>query len=330
MQTSSQELPPPHSLPSSAPVTRHSSLAGRCATFAVRNQCRPFSVFTSPKPRGRCNAFRLAWLREHSRGFTLRKGPGRSRAFTLVEILAVIAIILVLMVLLAPAFTSLKPAGDITSAAYTIKGLLDQARTYAMANNTYSWVGFYEENTTATAPTNSAPPYSGKGRILTASVYSVDGTKIFDNDATSAALPPARIQQIGKLTKIEGLHVADVGAPPSSTPNPTPQASSLAARSGLPYTENSLIVPPGDHYNRVSSDSADTTKFKFTTQNYTFYKTVRFDPRGEANINSTYELRHVAEIGLRPTHGDVVDINSPNVVAIQFTGVGGNVKIYRQ
>jgi prepilin-type N-terminal cleavage/methylation domain-containing protein len=301
MPTSPLELPPP----CSSPKSHHSTLAGPRLKFALRRRRTALAAFT-PKLRGRFSAF------------------------TLVELLVVIAIILVLTLLLTPAFTSLKPAGDVTSAAYTIEGALDQARTYAMANNTYSWVGFYEENTTDTAPTSSLPPYPGKGRVLTASVYSVDGTKIFENIATSAALPPDRIKQIGKLTRMEGLHVADIGAPPSPTPNPTPQASSLAARSALPYTENSLIVPPGDHYNRVSSDSADTTKFNFAAENYTFYKTVRFDPRGQANINSTYDLRHVAEIGLRPTHGDVVDVNNPNVAAIQFTGVGGNVKIYRQ
>jgi type II secretory pathway pseudopilin PulG len=242
--------------------------------------------------------------------------------------LVVMAIILILMVLLAPAFTSLKSAGDVTSAAYTIKGVLDQARTYAMANNTYTWVGFYEEDSASTVPTNVAPPYPGKGRVLTASVYSIDGTKIFNNDDTSAVLPSDRIKQISKLTKIEGLHITDIGAPPSPTPNPTPAASSLAARSGLPYSENASILPPADHYNRVSSDSSDTTKFKFTAQTYKFYKTVRFTPRGEATINSTYDLRHVAEIGLKPTHGNAVD--DLNFVAIQITGVGGSVKIYRQ
>src|SRR6266567_2533322 len=68
------------------------------------------------------------------------------RAFTLIEMLVVMGIIAILMVLVAPAFTSLKSAGDVTGAAYTVKGALDQARTYAMANNTYTWVGFYEED----------------------------------------------------------------------------------------------------------------------------------------------------------------------------------------
>src|SRR5438046_10251615 len=64
------------------------------------------------------------------------------RAFTLLEMLVVMGIIAILMVLVAPAFTTIKGGTDVTSAAYTIKGVLDTARTYAKANNTYTWVGF--------------------------------------------------------------------------------------------------------------------------------------------------------------------------------------------
>src|SRR5678816_3060761 len=60
--------------------------------------------------------------------------------FTLLELLVVIGIIALLMVLVAPAFTNIKSGGDVTSAAYTVKGVLDTARTYAKANNTYTWV----------------------------------------------------------------------------------------------------------------------------------------------------------------------------------------------
>lgn len=254
----------------------------------------------------------------------------RRRAFTIMELLVVIAIIVVLTALLVPAFTAMKSAGDVTGAAYTIKGVLEQARTYAMANNTYTWVGFYEENTTDAAATNATPPYPGKGRLLLATIYSVDGTKIFDNSAPSAALPTASYKQIGKVMRIDDVHVTDIGAAPVPTPNPTPLPNSLASRSNLPYTDNAAIIPPADHYNRVSSDSSDTTQFRFSAQNYTFYKTVRFSPRGEANINSTYDLRHMAEIGLRPTHGNAVDTSSTNVAAIQFGGTASNVAIYRQ
>jgi prepilin-type N-terminal cleavage/methylation domain-containing protein len=243
------------------------------------------------------------------------------RGFTLIELLVVMAIIIILTALLAPAFTSLKSAGDVTSAAYTIKGVLEQARSYAMANNTYAWVGFYEEATTATTPTNAPPPYPGKGRVLLATVASKDGT---------ASGP---IAQIGKLVKIENIHMTDIGAPPSSTPSPAPDASSIYARSAFPYTSPSASSA---YQNRISSDDTHSPDnralYQFTAQGYTFYKTIRFSPRGEPSIdvNGNYALRNTAEIGLRPTHGDTVDSNNPNIAAIQFTGVGGNVKIYRR
>ena len=289
--------------------------------------------FSNPRPH-----HALAKPHERQGAFTLAKLRERGRAFTLVELLVVVGIIVVLMLLLVPAFTSLKSAGDITSAAYTIKGALEQARAYAMANSTYTWVGFYEESATATTPTNVAPPYPGKGRLLIATVFSTDGTKIFEDTDVSAPLPPARVRQIGKLTKIEGIHVTDVGPPPSPPPSPTPAPDSFDGRPNLPYAEGS----PFDHYNRISSDnpngkqvSGDQTKFPFSTQDYTFYKTIRFSPRGEANINSTYTFKHLAEIGLIQTHGDAAPTPpsgtgtySGSPVAIQFSAVGGNLKIY--
>ncbi len=249
----------------------------------------------------------------------------RCAAFTLLELLIVVGIIALLLVLIAPAFTYIKGGTDVTSAAYTIKGVLDTARTYAKANNTYTWVGFYEEDAIATTPTNNTPAYPGKGRVLLAIVASKDGTKIYQDTDPAAALPSDRISQVGKLVKVESVHLADIGNP-SPTPNPTPMPDTVPARPYTPYTEGS----PFDHFNRISSDSTDTTLFTFTAQNYTFYKTIRFSPGGEANINSTYALKHEGEIGIKPTHGSAVDTNSPNVVAIQFTGVGGNIKIYRR
>src|SRR5213592_1656685 len=82
-----------------------------------------------------------------SRAVALSEG-----AFTLVELLIVVGIIGLLLVLIAPAFTTIKGGTDVTSAAYTIQGALDTARTYAKANNTYTWVGFagsVGSNTTA-------------------------------------------------------------------------------------------------------------------------------------------------------------------------------------
>src|SRR5262245_33668857 len=74
------------------------------------------------------------------------RGPGCIRGFTLLELLIVVGIVGLLMALLAPAFTTIKGGTDVMSAAYVIKAVLDTARTHAKANNTYTWVGFYEED----------------------------------------------------------------------------------------------------------------------------------------------------------------------------------------
>ncbi|HST29817.1 MAG TPA: hypothetical protein VLK27_03140 [Chthoniobacterales bacterium] len=248
-------------------------------------------------------------------------------AFTLLELLVVTGIIALLMVLVVTAFTSIKSGNDLTSAAYTIAGALEQGRNYAMANNTYVWVGFYEEDPTALTPTATTPPYLGRGRVVIATVFSTDGTKIYENSDPVAPLPATRIKQLGRLLKIEGIHITDIGAPPA----PPLAGISPDTLDGRPDWAYTYAAGPGlDHFNRINSDSADTTRFTFAAQNYTFSKTVRFNSLGEANINSTYSLKNAAELGLKPTHGTAVDNNSRNLVAIQFGGVGGNFKIYRR
>ena len=101
----------------------------------------------------------------------------REGGFTLLELLIVVGIIATLLVLMAPAFTYIKGGTDVTSAAYTIKGVLDTARTYAKANNTYAWVGFYEEDVSQSS-TNPATP--GAGRVVMSIVASKDGTTAYN------------------------------------------------------------------------------------------------------------------------------------------------------
>jgi prepilin-type N-terminal cleavage/methylation domain-containing protein len=113
-------------------------------------------------------------------------------AFTLLELLIVVGIIALLMVLVAPAFTSIKSGTDVTSAAYTIKGALDTARTYAKANNTYTWVGFYEENVANPASPNLDTP--AVGRVIMSIVASKDGTKIYDPNNLATIGATALIQ----------------------------------------------------------------------------------------------------------------------------------------
>jgi prepilin-type N-terminal cleavage/methylation domain-containing protein len=251
--------------------------------------------------------------------------------FTLIELLVVIGIISILLVLVVPAITNRKAGDEVTNAGYAIKGVLEKARTYAKANNTYTWVGFYEEDTTASSPTNAPPPYPGKGRLILATVAANNGSASCEDPASTTGnripLIASQIQQIGPLVRVENIHMTDIGAP---TVTASSEAITIDGRPDFPYTWGA----PNDYQNRINSDDTHSqfnqSLYPFVAQGYTFYKTIRFSPRGEANINSTYNLKRLGEIGLRPTHGTVVDSNSPNVVAVQFSGITGDVKVYRK
>ena len=271
-----------------------------------------------------CPPWRVATVAIHAvrvrepYGFTLPKQRERSRAFTLVELIVVAALISTLMVLVAPAFTGVKGAGDVTSAAYTIKDALEQARTYAMAYKTYVWIGFYEEPA-GQPSTNPATP--GTGRIVISTIASADGTTVY-NPRSLAAIDPTRVTQLNKLVKVEGTHLATFpdGSGTGDTFDSRPAAIYETAKIGDTTPPNPSLTP----FQYPVGNPAPAAQ-------YTFVKAVEFSPRGEARINNrNYTLKTVAEIGLQPTHGTAVDVNSRNIIAIQFGALGGDLKIYRR
>lgn len=259
-----------------------------------------------------CPPWRVATVADHA--VRVREPSG----FTLVELIVVIALISTLMVLVAPAFTGIKSAGDVTSAAYTIKDALEQARTYAMAHNTYVWIGFYEEPA-GQPSTNPATP--GTGRIVISTIASADGTTVY-NPRSLAAIDPTRVTQLNKLVKVEGTHLATFpdGSGTGDTFDSRPAAIYETAKIGDTTPPNPSLTP----FQYPVGNPAPAAQ-------YTFVKAVEFSPRGEARINNrNYTLKTVAEIGLQPTHGTAVDVNSRNIIAIQFGALGGDLKIYRR
>jgi prepilin-type N-terminal cleavage/methylation domain-containing protein len=291
-----------------------------------------------PSPLQRFNAVRARGTHGTLLALTLRKQRERASAsrhavalceggFTLLELLIVIGIIALLLVLIAPAFTSLKSAGDVTNAAYTIKGVLDTARTYAKANNTYTWVGFFEEDiSSATAGT------PGTGRLVMSIVASKDGTKVYDccpilSPAVDMDPAGTRLSQVGKLVKLDNMHLRTfdngTGAAPADT-FPTrplvPGGSPQNAKIGDTSPDDSLRY---FHYPATGTEAAAQYKFR---------KMIQFSPRGECRPqNDNYEMRAVVEVGLQPVHGTVVPaLDDSKNCAVQLTGFSGNTKIYQR
>ena len=219
------------------------------------------------------------------------------RGFTLIELLIVVGIIGLLMVLIAPAFTTIKGGTDVTSAAYTIKGVLDTARTYAKANNTYTWVGFAGSiGTTIT------------GQVQVAIVASKNGTDLGTGggppvDITSGVTP------VGKLMRIDNVDIGDTGTPTND---------------GTEFESRPTVIAA------YKVSSSGNTDYPFTVQQTTFNRWIRFSPRGEAVVKGgATQVTQYAEVGVLPTH-DTTLAPTPNIVAIQISGLGGNVRIYRR
>ena len=122
--------------------------------------------------------------------------PDIRSAFTLIELLIVIAIVALLSALTLPAFNSIRNAGGLTKSANDIAGILEQARTYAMAQNTYTWVGFRRDN--ADTPSDTL-------------VVGVIASKIGSTNPAADAVP------LGKLARFDNVKIVELSPSPATT-----------------------------------------------------------------------------------------------------------------
>ena len=242
--------------------------------------------------------------------------------FTLVELLTVLAVMSLLTAMSLPIVNSIKDSQNVTLGTTSVSLALQRARTYAMAHDTYVWVGFYEEAANTTKPTNVFP-YSGAGQVVVGMAASVDGTQIYPNTVSSGVLTAPQVAPIEKLMKVENVHCTDLGAP-------TGTGSALTSRPNGAYASATSpgVILPQEQFGINSDDSTQATHL-LVLDGYTFYKTVRFSPSGEAAINDSSSLRRIGEIDLRPTHGTQINSSTPNVASIQFSGIEGAIQTYR-
>ncbi len=126
------------------------------------------------------------------------------RGFSLVELLVVLAIGAILVSLALPAIGGIKKSGDVDASANLVSGAINEARAYAMANDTYTWVGFYEESAGQNSTTPATP---GTGRVVIDAVASADGTLPYSTSLASATSMSPSLIQISRLVRAQNTHL---------------------------------------------------------------------------------------------------------------------------
>ncbi len=231
----------------------------------------------------------------HARRLSKRSG------FTLVELLLVIGIMGLMLALSIPALSSLKGGSDLSKSASDIQGILENARTRAMLQNTYVYVGFFESDGVLSQNTRPAP--AGTGRVWVGVVATKDG---LSSNVTSTNLIP-----IGKIHYFDNLHLTN--SAPSFTPsNALTQSPIYLSNSVSPL---SSIGWPVDTQKTVTVFSGGA---------------LCFNPSGTVNVTTNWvELPQLIQLALVPAKGNALLSSSRNAAVLQIDGVTGAVRIYR-
>jgi prepilin-type N-terminal cleavage/methylation domain-containing protein len=242
------------------------------------------------------------------------KTPGKraGRGFTLVEMLVVVSIISILSILVTTAFQGIAGAA-MDSQISDLASTFSRARAYAMANNTYVFVGIQEVNVTAAA---NATQTTGTGRVAVTVLASSDGTKGYQS-SISTSTPLTSLNVVSPLHHYDNLHLlTSAGTGISNLPNTTMSAATYNADSTTSLT--TFTWPPGSTSSQYPTFGSNGT-------------VIQFNPQGEAQIVTgpyTDLVLQWIEIDLVPTHGTT--LNSKNPATILIDGASGSVTIYRK
>ncbi len=242
------------------------------------------------------------------------------RGFTLTELLVVIAIMGILSVISLPSLKNLKGASDFTRAANSLVDTINLARSYAMANNTYVFLGLVEVDRTQSPL--ATPQSAGTGRLVVAVVASKDGTSGYDPNNTSTwgsnYNAGSNLALVYKPQIFDFTHIA----------------------SSFPTTTTGNMARPSQNVSNVGGDASTFAETPFSLPlgaalsagQYNFTTVISFNSQGTPTAGGQ-SLQWI-EIDLQPMNGGTVpavptNANQGNQAAILVDGSSGVARLYR-
>jgi type II secretory pathway pseudopilin PulG len=216
----------------------------------------------------------------------------RMGAFSLVELLTVMAVISLLVGLGTQLAGGVFGSGKFNANVAKASAILDQARQYAIANNTYVWVAFRQNPPMATRPLES---------VAIAVIASQDGTNPVGWNGT-VDVPGSTLQLVNKIEWMEGTQL------------------------GLSSSVSAILNPPS-RPTQSGENLASDLRFRIPVAGtmVEFDQVTAFTPRGEALVGEG--LVAYADIPLEPFPAAA---DNRNVAIIQLSGITGIQRVYRQ
>ncbi len=215
------------------------------------------------------------------------------KAFTLVELLVVMAILTIIASIATPAVSSLLKGRSFDQTLAGLSGTLDQARQYAIAQNTYVWVAFATTSTQVNVVVFASP----------------DGT---DSNTSWTGSPSAGSGVLVPITRTQTFNLTTLVSPNGS----------LAARTVVPATLPSTVGQP------LNSSASFTMPLPTQTASTTFNYALQFTPSGEARITDGAPV-DLVEFAVQPQTAPGT-ANTQNGAVIQINGLTGQTRVYRQ
>ncbi len=213
------------------------------------------------------------------------------KGFSLVELMTVITVIVILAVVSIPCLASLSTSGKMNQSVVEIAGILEQARQFAVAKNTYVWVAFYSDTTTING-----------GSLAVAVFSSKDGT----DPGTSGDVPGTNFDLVSRVRTFPLLHWSDAGA-----------FTGLIGMPAFPVTTAINNVAACAFKVQIPGKPTPTT----------FIQAVKFQPTGEArNGNSPIDILEFAIQPQKPNGA----MDGSNVAVVRVNGLTGQTRIFRR